>query len=218
MKALTSWAPGHLDSRPKKSRFGSSRPILAVALPFVLAGCTAIGEFQDQLTQALTSDPPLDVQQTAPAPDERLAGNIPTPRLKPPAPARFASLPPEESTGQPTVGTAGTIASTPIDDIAGGTNTVQLAYANSNPDRLIGAMPGEIITVLGQPSQRLQEPPAEIWQYNSASCTLRLTLLLDVVTEEHRSVFYEVKSANPEVRNGDRNCVAELLATRRARS
>ena len=96
--------------------------------------------------------------------------------------------------------------------------TLQLARADTNPDRLIGVVPGEILDVLGEPSVRLQEPPAEVWQYNSASCTLRLTLLLDVVTEEHRSVFYEVKSANPEVRNGDSNCLAELLAERKARS
>ncbi len=214
MKARTPWTPGHFGPRRNKSRTGSRPPILIALLPLVLAGCAAIGEFQDQLTAALTVDPPPDVQPTVPAPDEPLATGIPLPKLKPPAPARFASLPPNETT-QGAPATAETVIG---DDADPANNTVQLAYANSNPDRLIGAIPGEIITVLGEPSQRLQEPPAEIWQYNSASCTLRLTLLLDVVTEEHRSVFYEVKSANPEVRNGDRNCVAELLAARRARS
>ena len=225
MKAQTLWAQGHPGTRRKASRFGSRRAVLTAVLPLVLAGCTAIGEFQDQLTAALTEDPPPDVQQSPPAPDEELASNVPTPRPKPPIPERFASLPPETAQGAPAEPGETVVADAAASDAAvleaspdTATDAVQLAYANTNPDRLIGAVPGEIITVLGEPTQRLQEPPAEIWQYDSRSCTLRLTLLLDVVTEEHRSVFYEVKSANPEVRNGDRNCVAELLANQRARS
>ncbi len=201
-----------MNARPTSTPMRPHRRLRMVAatLPLVLAGCSTIGEFQDRLSDAVAVTPPVQAQQIDPAPDEFLAQTVPTPRLKPAPPQRFASLAP--TTGGP--GGEG-------DDLVGGSlrdETVQLARANTSPDRLIGVIPGEILDVLGEPSMRLQEPPAEVWQYNSRSCTLRLTLLLDVVTEEHRSVFYEVKSANPEVRNGDSDCLAELLADRRARS
>ncbi len=185
--------------------------MVVTVLPFVLAGCTTIGEFQDRLSDAVAVTPPVEVQQIDPAHDEVLTQSVPTPKLKPAPPRRFASLP-------PTTGGPGGDGDDPVHDDPLRDETVQLARANTSPERLIGVIPGEILDVLGEPSMRLQEPPAEVWQYNSRSCTLRLTLLLDVVTEEHRSVFYEVKSANPEVRNGDSDCLAELLAERRARS
>lgn len=193
-----------MNARPTSTLMRRHRRLRMVAatLPLVLAGCSTIGEFQDRLSDTVAVTPPVQAQQIDPAPDEFLAQTVPTPRLKPAPPQRFASLAPTNG------GPGGSLSD----------ETVQLARANTSPDRLIGVIPGEILDVLGEPSMRLQEPPAEVWQYNSRSCTLRLTLLLDVVTEEHRSVFYEVKSANPEVRNGDSDCLAELLADRKARS
>ncbi len=95
---------------------------------------------------------------------------------------------------------------------------IRVAAAETRPDDLIGLGPSLVLEMLGEPVWRRQEPPAEIWQYAGHSCTLQLVLLVDVVTEEHRTVFYEVKREGSEVNtNGDGDCLAEILTERRAR-
>ncbi len=95
---------------------------------------------------------------------------------------------------------------------------IRLARAETQPDELIGLNPDLVLELLGEPVWRQREPPSEIWQYNGNSCTLQLVLLVDVVTEEHRTVFYEVKHEGSEVNtDGDGDCLAEILTERRAR-
>ncbi len=95
---------------------------------------------------------------------------------------------------------------------------IRLAWAGTRPDELIGLDPGLVLELLGEPARRQREPPSEIWQYNGSNCTLQLVLLVDVVTEEHRTVFYEVKHEGSEVNtDGDGDCLAEILTERRAR-
>ena len=158
------------------------------ALPLLLVGCAVIGDFEDRLSEALTAPPSATVQVSEPEKDQQLTQTVPFPIAKPQPPARLETIPPER-----------------IQQIA-------IDREAANPDRLIGVVPGDILAQLGEPALRLQDPPAEIWQYNGRNCTLRLTLLLDVVTAEHRTVFYEVKNTKPEVHNGDSVCLAELLA------
>ncbi len=95
---------------------------------------------------------------------------------------------------------------------------IRLAAAETRPDKLIGLNPDVLVELLGEPVWRQREPPSEIWQYNGNNCTLQLVLLVDVVTEEHRTVFYEVKHEGSEVNtDGDGDCLAEILTERRAR-
>ncbi len=171
------------------------RRIAGGVCPLFLVGCAAIGDFQDRLSEALTAPPPEAVQVSEPEKDQHLAAIVPHPVTKPQPPARLETIPPERI---------------PRIDLA--------RSEAANPDRLIGVVPGAILSQLGEPALRLQDPPAEIWQYNGRNCTLRLTLLLDVVTAQHRTVFYEVKRAEPEVKHGDSDCLAELLADRRPQS
>lgn len=91
------------------------------------------------------------------------------------------------------------------------------AFATPRPEFLVGLGPEAALVLLGEPALRVQDPPGEIWQYNGRSCSLELTLLLDVVAEQYRTVFYEVRNGNSEVENGDRDCLAEILADRRAK-
>ena len=95
---------------------------------------------------------------------------------------------------------------------------IRLAKAETRPDELIGLNPDLLVELLGEPVWRQREPPSEIWQYSGHNCTLQLVLLVDVVTEEHRTVFYEVKHEGSEVNtDGDGDCLAEILTERRAR-
>ncbi len=95
---------------------------------------------------------------------------------------------------------------------------IRLARAETQPDELIGLNPDLVLELLGEPVWRQREPPSEIWQYNGNNCTLQLVLLVDVVTEEHRTVFYEVKHEGSEVNtDGDGDCLAEILTERRTR-
>ncbi|MFQ5971388.1 MAG: hypothetical protein ACE5Q3_03590 [Alphaproteobacteria bacterium] len=91
------------------------------------------------------------------------------------------------------------------------------AFATPRPEFLVGLGPEAALVLLGEPALRVQDPPGEIWQYNGRSCSLELTLLLDVVAEQYRTVFYEVRNGNSEVENGDRDCLAEIIADRRAK-
>ncbi len=170
------------------------RRIATITCPLFLAGCAAIGDFQDRLSEALTAPPPPAVQVSEPAKDQQLAEKIPHPIAKPQPPARLETIPPERIP------------------------QVVVSREAVNPERLIGIAPDDLLSQLGEPALRLQDPPAEIWQYNGRNCTLRLTLLLDVVTAQNRTVFYEVKNTKPEVLNGDSNCLAELLADGRPQS
>jgi hypothetical protein len=47
---------------------------------------------------------------------------------------------------------------------------------NDNPDQLMGLDPIGIEQRLGAPELRRREPPAEVWQYRTASCVLDLFL------------------------------------------
>ena len=95
---------------------------------------------------------------------------------------------------------------------------IHLARTDTQPEELIGLNPNLVLELLGEPVLRQREPPSEIWQYNGNNCTLQLVLLVDVVTEEHRTVFYEVKHEGSEVNtDGDGDCLAEILTERRAR-
>jgi hypothetical protein len=39
---------------------------------------------------------------------------------------------------------------------------------------LAGLKPADVISILGQPDLRRDEPPAELWQYRAADCVLNL--------------------------------------------
>ena len=103
-------------------------------------------------------------------------------------------------------------------DIPNRGSEIRLARAETKPDELIGLNPDLVLELLGEPVWRQREPPSEIWQYSGNNCTLQLVLLVDVVTQEHRTVFYEVKHEGPEVKSdGDGDCLAEILTDRRTR-
>jgi hypothetical protein len=70
------------------------------------------------------------------------------------------------SPGGPTMGRDGTSAMSPSN----------LQSPSHPPDikDLAGLKPAEIVSILGQPDLKRDEPPAELWQYRAADCVLNL--------------------------------------------
>jgi len=86
----------------------------------------------------------------------------------------------------------------------------------ANPDKLIGLAAADVLRQLGTPTAELDEPPARVWQYTGRTCTFRLIYYLDVVNSEYRTVFYEARSANSDLENAERDCLADIVADRTA--
>ena len=83
-----------------------------------------------------------------------------------------------------------------------------------DPSWLVGLDQDGALVLLGQPSQRRDQPPARIWQYNAERCSLKLFLYLDVVTVRYRTLFYEIDGVDAEDSNARRNCLNQILAGR----
>jgi hypothetical protein len=79
---------------------------------------------------------------------------------------------------------------------------------------LVGLDQDGALVLLGQPSQRRDQPPARIWQYNADRCSLKLFLYLDVVTVRYRTLFYEIDGVDAEDSNARRHCLNQILAGR----
>ena len=71
------------------------------------------------------------------------------------------------------------------------TNSV-IRLSSGTPEELIGLGPELTVNLLGEPSSRVEEASTRIWQYDDSACTLKLTLLLNVLTSTYQTVFYEV--------------------------
>ena len=84
----------------------------------------------------------------------------------------------------------------------------------TDPGWLIGLDQEGTIYLLGEPSMRIEQPPARVWQYNGNNCTLRLFLYLDMVTVRYRTLFYEIRGVDAEDIDAKRRCVSWLLADR----
>lgn len=70
----------------------------------------------------------------------------------------------------------------------GGSTTATSAAAFSSPTLrqnapdikdLAGLKPADVLSMLGQPDLRRNEPPAELWQYRAADCVLNLFFYSD---------------------------------------
>ena len=84
----------------------------------------------------------------------------------------------------------------------------------TDPGWLIGLDQEGTIYLLGEPSMRIEQPPARVWQYNGNNCTLRLFLYLDMVTVRYRTLFYEIRGVDAVDIDAKRRCVSWLLADR----
>lgn len=60
--------------------------------------------------------------------------------------------------------------------------------------RIVGAPAPFVLALLGEPSLRRRDPPAEYWRYSFPGCTLDLFFYADGPYAEPRVVYYEFRS------------------------
>lgn len=82
-------------------------------------------------------------------------------------------------------------------------------------DRLQGLDQDTTMAMLGEPEQRVESPPAQLWRYASRGCELDLYFYLDLQSREMRVLHYEVRVTDGSERTQQR-CYGELIAARRA--
>lgn len=89
--------------------------------------------------------------------------------------------------------------------------------AKFNPDDLIGLAPRRAVELLGEPSQRTERFPAQIWRYEGENCVVSLMFFQDLVSEKYRTLSYLIEVSNPEDLDAQRRCIGRLFASQRAR-
>lgn len=81
------------------------------------------------------------------------------------------------------------------------------------PDQLMGLSGDQLKSLLGLPSFVRRDPPAEIWQYGTATCVLDLFLYAEGKDGPHRVSHFEFRGRSVEgVAPAD--CYRQLLAAR----
>jgi hypothetical protein len=77
---------------------------------------------------------------------------------------------------------------------------------------VIGLEFDEVHRLLGEPALRLDEPPARIWQYQTAECTLRLTFFPEVKTQRYRSLSVALRNTDEDTEDARSRCLNAIHA------
>ncbi len=172
--------------------------VTALVLALALTGCLQTDTPTTPVAEPPAVEPPRDLILALPEPEleARKPPKAPLPRVKPARPA-----PAEPDSADDVV----------IADTA-------TAALQPQPAELIGLEPTQTVAVLGEPSLRLQDPPAQVWQYNATECTLRLHFYRDIITQQFRALSYEIENADTENVDAERRCLNDIISGRRAQS
>ncbi len=84
------------------------------------------------------------------------------------------------------------------------------------PGAVIGLGAEEVRRLLGEPVLRTDEPPAWIWQYQTAECTLRLTFFPEVKTQRYRTLSVGLGNTDEDTEDAKSRCLNAVRADRRA--
>lgn len=77
---------------------------------------------------------------------------------------------------------------------------------------VIGLELEEVRRLLGEPTLKLDEPPARIWQYQTASCTLRLTFFPEVKTQRYRTLSVQLGNSDEDTEDAKSRCLNAVRA------
>lgn len=130
----------------------------------------------------------------APPPAAAIETPAETARLPPPhpgkkpAPPAVATLPPAAAAAEPPVRTV---------------------------EQLQGLDQDGVMAVLGEPQQRAEAPPAQLWRYADRGCELDLYFYRDLQSREMRILHYDIRVTDGSTRT-QQGCYGELVAARRA--
>lgn len=170
----------------------------ALVLALALTGCLQT----DTQTTRVADEPPDQVSRAVilalpePELEAQKPPRAPLPRVKPAQPEQGQ----QDATEDVVVADSATAALQP------------------QPAELIGLEPTQTVAVLGEPSLRLQDPPAQVWQYNATECTLRLHFYRDIITQQFRALSYEIENSDTENVDAERRCLNDIISGRRAQS
>ena len=109
----------------------------------------------------------------------------PRPPRKPPSPASLAALTPK---------------------------AVPPAAETQGIDQLQGLDRDQTASLLGEPAERAEAPPALLWRYASHDCALDVYFYLDLESREMRVLHYEVRNTDGSKRP-QQKCYDELIAS-----
>jgi hypothetical protein len=110
-------------------------------------------------------------------------------------------------------GAAGPENSSPSSDLAAlSTSPGRQGQVTSQPE-LIGLDQSGAMRVLGQATEKSDEPPATVWRYKTASCELDLFFYLDLRSGRMRTLHYSFKGEGGEVARRQ-ECWRSLIASR----
>jgi hypothetical protein len=80
-------------------------------------------------------------------------------------------------------------------------------------DQLQGLDRDQTTSLLGEPAERAEAPPAVLWRYASRGCALDVYFYLDLESREMRVLHYEVRNTDGSKRP-QQKCYDELIAAR----
>ncbi len=179
---------------------------VALTLPLLVGGCTAIEDWlKEQTAPAQTSPATTPPKRTGSLPPPTvLQPELPRPVRKPSAPVTAvpgATAPTSTGPGAPP-GSRDVTSSLPVEA--------------ADPEKLIGMSQLEAASLLGEPTQRADAAPATVWRYARPRCELDLYFYLDLQSQVLRVLHYEVKGDEPtDTRRG--RCFEQLVAEHRER-
>ena len=159
---------------------------------------------------------PLPPHQEGPA----AHGAAPRPARKPtpPPPVGIPAPGPEEedlsTTGpKPTEGAASPESSSSPSDLAALSTSPGPKDHIPSQSELIGLDQSGAMRILGPATEKLDEPPATVWRYKTASCELDLFFYLDLRSNNMRTLHYSFKGEGAEMA-GRQECWRSLIAAR----
>ncbi|MSO92304.1 MAG: hypothetical protein EXQ86_02745 [Rhodospirillales bacterium] len=82
------------------------------------------------------------------------------------------------------------------------------------PPTLLGMSREDVTELLGPPTFRRREAPAEIWQYRAPSCTLDLFLYKDAKGDGYKVAHVEAREKNA-AKIGPSDCLGRFIAPER---
>lgn len=83
-----------------------------------------------------------------------------------------------------------------------------------DPAKFVGMKANEIAAMLGEPSFRRRDPPAEIWQYRSGSCVLDLFLYSDGQEKPTYAVTHAEARQRGSAARADADCLGRIVRER----
>lgn len=87
-----------------------------------------------------------------------------------------------------------------------------------DPRQLVGLDQVTVEDTMGKPEGIFQEPPATVWSYKGADCTLDVYFYLDIGSNKLRALSYDAKTEAKADRDGAiRVCVGRIQAENRAK-